>query len=80
MTPKPIAPEKIRAIRAALEETQREFAERLGVDPITVSRWERGESSPKSRIVLAALVEAAAMIPHIRPAGLTKKGFRKKLK
>ena len=70
--------EHIRATRKALKETQREFAERIGVDPITISRWERGESSPKSRIVLAALVEAAAMIPHIRPAGLTEKGFEKK--
>jgi len=70
--------EHIRATRKALKETQREFGERLGVDPITISRWERGESSPKSRIVLAALVEAAAMIPHIRPAGLTEKGFEKK--
>ena len=72
--------DQILAVRKALKETQREFGERLGVDPITISRWERGESSPKSRIVLAALVEAAAMIPHIRPAGLTEKGFRKKLK
>jgi len=55
MPPKPIAPEEILAIRKALKETQREFGERLGVDPVTVSRWERGASSPKSRIILAAL-------------------------
>jgi transcriptional regulator with XRE-family HTH domain len=37
--------------------TQRQLAERVGVDPITVSRWERGESMPTdlNRVVLARL-------------------------
>lgn len=49
---------RIRKLR--LEEfvlTQREFAARLGVDPLTVSRWERGVTRPTAihRVKLAQL-------------------------
>jgi transcriptional regulator with XRE-family HTH domain len=42
--------------------TQRELAERLEVDPITVSRWERGVSAPRRRVVrqLDRLLAAAS--------------------
>jgi transcriptional regulator with XRE-family HTH domain len=39
--------EKIREARGALK--QRELADMLGVDPITVSRWERGAVEPSGK-------------------------------
>ena len=38
-----IAPEDIRRIRRLLDDTQAEFAKRLGVDPVSVARWETGQ-------------------------------------
>ncbi len=38
-----IAAEDIRRVRRQLNETQAEFAKRLGVDPVTVARWETGQ-------------------------------------
>ena len=37
--------------------TQKQLAEKLGVDPITISRWERGATSPSDihRVLLARL-------------------------
>ena len=40
------SPGFIRSLRAALDLTQTEFGNRLGVDKLTVSRWERGELRP----------------------------------
>ncbi len=37
---------EIKALRVKLKLTQKEFAARLKVDALTVSRWERGESRP----------------------------------
>lgn len=57
-----IKPKAIWAARMKLGLTQLEFAERLGVDPVTVSRWERGVSTPQGRGVrarLAALIAEA---------------------
>ena len=55
--------QKIRLIREALGETQVQFAARLGVQWITVSRWERGLHKP-SGLALGAIrdAEAAARI------------------
>jgi DNA-binding XRE family transcriptional regulator len=46
-TPKParIEAEDVRRVRRALGETQADFAIRLGVDPVTVARWETGQRS-----------------------------------
>src|SRR5205823_1040723 len=33
----------VRRIRRHLEETQVQFAKRVGVDPVTVARWETGQ-------------------------------------
>jgi len=38
---------EIQKLRLRLRLTQKEFAGRLGVDAITVSRWERGIQKPK---------------------------------
>jgi len=50
--------------------TQRDLAERLEVDPVTVSRWERGVSAPRRAIArrLERLFEAAsaAVAPRSR--------------
>tara|TARA_R100000234_G_scaffold103358_1_gene72807 strand:- start:507 stop:704 length:198 start_codon:yes stop_codon:yes gene_type:complete len=51
--------QKIRLIREALGETQVQFAARLGVQWITVSRWERGLNKPSS-LVLDAIRDAEA--------------------
>ena len=42
---------KIRALRARNGWTQAELADRLGTDPVTVSRWERGVSHPRPSAV-----------------------------
>ncbi len=36
----------IRAARDAAELTQRQLAERIGVEGVFISRWERGKNSP----------------------------------
>jgi DNA-binding transcriptional regulator YiaG len=43
---RPPSPGYIVALREALGMTQKEFGERIGVDKMTVSRWERGEVRP----------------------------------
>ena len=61
-------PEVLRAIRANLEFTQTELAERLGVSFATVNRWEGddGRTRPqKAKLArILALVEAG---PSVRP-------------
>ncbi|MBI4378687.1 MAG: helix-turn-helix domain-containing protein [Nitrospinae bacterium] len=44
--------EEIKNIRESLGMTQDEFARRIGVTVTTVSRWERGDSLPKSKVVI----------------------------
>lgn len=44
--PKAPTPGYIRTLREALGLTQKQFAERLKVDSMTVSRWERGTVKP----------------------------------
>jgi transcriptional regulator with XRE-family HTH domain len=38
-----VSPEYVRHVRRHLNETQARFARRLGVDPVTVARWETGQ-------------------------------------
>jgi len=47
-----IKKEDIKNIRERLKMTQEEFARRIGVTVTTVSRWERGDCLPKSRVVI----------------------------
>lgn len=41
--PPVVSPEQVRRVRRHLSETQALFARRLGVDPVTVARWETGQ-------------------------------------
>lgn len=41
-------PEEIKALRDSLKLTQSQFARKLKIDVITVSRWERGNQKPST--------------------------------
>ena len=47
--------EHLRAIRKQLGWSEETCAHELGVTYSTLNRWERGESLPKSRVVLKAI-------------------------
>ena len=47
-----VSKQKIRSARGT--RTQRQYADDLGVQPMAVSRWERGESEP-GLVALAAM-------------------------
>ncbi len=55
---RPPGPGYIVALREALGMTQKEFAERIGVDKMTVSRWERGALRPSD--------ESLAVVEQLR--------------
>ncbi len=57
-------PGYLATLRVALGLTQREFAAKLGVDKITVSRWERGDKTPSE--------ESLAKIDEVRKAAVEK--------
>jgi transcriptional regulator with XRE-family HTH domain len=49
-----VSPEFVRHVRRQLNETQVRFARRLGVDPVTVARWETGQrrcAGPYAKVV-----------------------------
>jgi putative transcriptional regulator len=46
VSPDPVAPEDIRALRDREEVSQAAFARHLNVTPGLVSQWERGEKKP----------------------------------
>jgi DNA-binding transcriptional regulator YiaG len=50
-----MGPGDIFQLRTRLKMTQRQFADLVGVDPVTVSRWERGHTRME-----------AAMVSHVR--------------
>ena len=56
-------PPTIQAIRARLDLTQEQLAERLGVSFATVNRWEGGVTTPQraARIAIAALASEAGV-------------------
>jgi len=47
--------ERLKAVRKALGWSEEVCAYHLGVTYSTLNRWERGESFPKSRVVLKAI-------------------------
>lgn len=56
------SPERVKTIRVMLGETQFQFAERVGVSPDMVHRWETGKSEPMRGPVLKALLDAERLI------------------
>ena len=51
--------QSVRRVRQSLEETQAIFARRIGIDPISLSRFERGAVVPRAPRVLLGLMDAA---------------------
>lgn len=64
------APSEIKEIRHRLSMTQAEFARKLMVDSVTISRWERGVHAPDKR--------SEWMITRVMETELKKKGERKR--
>src|SRR5260221_14494012 len=52
-----IRPEEIRRVRRSRDETRAEFAKGLGVDPVTVARWETGQRKCTGLYALAVARE-----------------------
>lgn len=52
------APADIRSLRSARGWTQQDLADELGTDAVTISRWERGVTHPRTgvRVRLARLI------------------------
>ncbi len=61
--------DRVRALRAALGDTQQAFAERLGTRQQTVSEWERGTSHPRrmARRLLGMLAEEHGVYDAVPP-------------
>lgn len=51
--PRVLSADEVRAERDARGLSQAEFARLLGVDVMTVSRWERGERTPPAMLPVA---------------------------
>ena len=68
----------LRAIRARLDLTQEQLAERLGVSFATVNRWEGGLTMPQkaSQMAIAALATEAGIDTTIPPAVDTESAAR----
>ena len=62
----PIAPEAIRKARNALNETQSQFASRIGINQATISRWERGRL-PKRGLAQIVLTRVLQDIERVYP-------------
>jgi DNA-binding transcriptional regulator YiaG len=58
------SPGFLTTLREALGLTQRQFGERVGVDKMTVSRWERGTMCPSAA--------ALAMVERLRRESLRR--------
>jgi DNA-binding transcriptional regulator YiaG len=62
-----ITAEAIREARERLNETQEMFADRIGIDQATVSRWESGRL-PKKGVAQALLRRVMDDIARVYPA------------
>ena len=63
-----MSPEDIREYRDRLGMTQAELAAALDVDPVSVSRWERGTRVPPMPTVLRLALDHLAHTRRRRPA------------
>lgn len=61
-----MTPKEIRAFRAQLGLSQWGLAVRLGYDPMTISRWERGVQRPP-RLLASALRDARVLFSSVPP-------------
>ncbi|WP_131723973.1 helix-turn-helix domain-containing protein, partial [Mycobacteroides abscessus] len=71
MTTVTSVPATLRAIRANLDLTQAELAERLGVSFATVNRWEGGGNKPQKgpmERILALAEEASVDLDRMEPS------------
>lgn len=59
-------PSAIRTLRARHGWTQKELADRLGTDAVTVSRWERGKSQPRPSAEIRLRNLASGLPPDIQ--------------
>lgn len=62
-------PERCRSIRLDAALSLLEVAAELGTNPITVSRWERGERHPSKRYVVAYARLLADLAAMTQPGG-----------
>jgi DNA-binding transcriptional regulator YiaG len=62
----PIAPQTLREVRTGLNETQGEFATRLGINQATVSRWEAG-ALPQRGLAQQLLLRVLQDIERVYP-------------
>ena len=53
----------LKAIREKLNMTQEQFAQTIGVGPVSVSRWENGASVP--RLTIAQVKKLSALIQQL---------------
>jgi DNA-binding transcriptional regulator YiaG len=69
---------QIRALREALNLTQAQLADRMGVDTLTVRRWESGRTHPGGRVTakMRKLQRENAARGTVVPTGLTIKSPR----
>ena len=54
--------DRVKRIRIALGETQARFAQRIGVSPDMVHRWERGHAEPMRGPTIKALLDAERLV------------------
>jgi transcriptional regulator with XRE-family HTH domain len=59
--------ERLVNTRTALGLSQRESAQRMGVDPSTLAKWERGEREPAGRFMVAATTFVSPQTPFPCP-------------
>ena len=62
-----LTPENLRKLRKKLKRTQSAFGAAIGVDGVTVSRWENTKSSPSNKMVRRGLVKL--MNTHLQEEG-----------
>ena len=68
--PAPLAPEEFRFLRKSLRFTAKAFAERLGINAVTLSHWENG--GQKINPPADRLIRTLWLIRHVEPGRLAE--------